>query len=67
MRVDVSAQYSFNMSKKVKAQVGISVWNLLHQKNETNAYYQLVNNEIVDKIVQSSLGLTPNASFRVSF
>jgi len=67
MRVDVSAQYSFNISKKVKAQAGISVWNLLHQKNETNAYYQLVNNEKVDKIVQSSLGLTPNASFRVSF
>ncbi len=67
MRVDVSAQYSFNISSKVKAHAGISVWNLLHQKNETNAYYQLSNNGEVDEIVQSSLGLTPNASFRVSF
>ena len=67
MRVDVSAQYSFNISRKVKAHAGISVWNLLDQKNKTNSYYQLANNGEVDEIVQSSLGLTPNATFRVSF
>ena len=67
MRVDVSAQYAFNMSKKVKAHAGISVWNLLNQSNEINSYYQLSNNAKVNQILQSSLGLTPNASFRVSF
>lgn len=67
MRVDVSAQYDFNMSKKVKAHAGISVWNFLNQKNEINSYYQLSNNTNVDQILQSSLGLTPNISFRVRF
>jgi hypothetical protein len=67
MRVDVSVQYSFNMSNKVKAYAGISVWNLLRKKNKTNSYYQLLNDGTVNQIAESSLGLTPNASFRVSF
>ncbi len=66
-RVDVSAQYSFNMSKKVKAYAGVSIWNLLKEKNKINSYYKLGNFGNVDQIEQSSLGLTPNASFRISF
>lgn len=66
MRVDISAQYQFNLSKKVKAIAGVSVWNLLNQENYTNSYYEIVDDK-VNEVQQKSLGLTPNASFRVSF
>ncbi len=66
MRVDVSAQYNFNISKKVKAHAGISIWNLFNKENIINNYYILTNRG-VDEIVQKSLVLTPNVSFRVVF
>lgn len=66
MRVDVSTQYQFNLSDKVKASAGVSVWNVFNQLNYTNSYYKIVDGE-VSEVVQKSLGITPNASFRVSF
>ncbi|PHR71843.1 MAG: TonB-dependent receptor [Lutibacter sp.] len=68
MRVDISAQYRFGFSKKVKAHAGISIWNLLNEKNELNSYYEYQStNATVNKITESSLGFTPNVSFRISF
>jgi len=68
MRIDISAQYSFNFSKKIKAQVGISVWNLSNQKNKLNSYFEYQSsNAMVNKITESALGFTPNVSFRVYF
>lgn len=66
MRVDISAHYKFNISKKIKANVGVSIWNLLNQENITNSYYRILD-DTVNEVKQKSLGLTPNASFRVSF
>ncbi len=67
MRVDVSAQYTFNIGK-VRATTGVSVWNLLNQENVINSYYRLSDSATrVDEVVQTSLGLTPNVSFRVAF
>ena len=66
MRVDIAAQYKFNLSKKVKASASLSVWNLFNQDNVTNVYYKIVN-DVVQEVKQNSLGLTPNVSFRVSF
>ncbi len=66
MRVDISAQYNFNISEKVKAHAGISVWNVLNKENIINNYYILTNRG-VEEIVQNSLALTPNVSFRVVF
>ena len=66
MRVDVSAQYQFKLSKNTKASVGVSVWNLLNQENLTNSYYKIVD-DAVTEVQQKSLGLTPNVSFRVTF
>jgi carboxypeptidase-like protein len=66
MRVDISAQYNFNISEKVKAHAGMSVWNILNKENIINNYYILTNRG-VDEIIQNSLALTPNVSFRVVF
>ncbi len=67
LRADASAIYNFEISERIKASLGISVLNVFGRENILNKYYQLNEaNEI--KIVENvSLGLTPNASFRVSF
>jgi hypothetical protein len=66
MRVDISAQYKFNLSKRVLASTAISVWNLFNQENITNTYYKIDVDEVIE-VNQNSLGFTPNLSFRVSF
>tara|TARA_B110000305_G_C19218511_1_gene529371 strand:+ start:107 stop:538 length:432 start_codon:yes stop_codon:yes gene_type:complete len=66
MRVDISAQYKFNLSKRVLATTAISVWNLFNQENITNTYYKIDVDEVIE-VNQNSLGFTPNLSFRVSF
>ncbi len=67
MRLDVSAIYNFNMSKKIKAQTGISVLNLLDQKNIINNKYVIDDTNSVQEIKEFSLGITPNFTFRVFF
>lgn len=67
MRVDLSGQYQFKMSDKVKGSFGISVWNLLNKESVTNSYYKIIEDGTVQQVNQISLGLTPNASFRVYF
>ncbi|MEH6537238.1 MAG: TonB-dependent receptor plug domain-containing protein [Psychroserpens sp.] len=66
-RIDISSNYQFYLSKNIKANVGASVWNLLNRKNNLNTYYRLDNSDSIEKVTQSSLGITPNFSFRVSF
>lgn len=66
MRIDVSAQYSFNLGKKARGHTGLSVWNLSNSKNVINNYYRRTNSG-VNEIEQYSLAITPNASFRVIF
>ena len=65
LRVDISANYKFNI-RKYEAEIGVSVWNVLDRKNTINTYYVL-NDSTISKIENTSLGLTPNASFRLKF
>ncbi|GAA4817564.1 TonB-dependent receptor [Litoribaculum gwangyangense] len=65
-RLDISAIYDFKLNKKAKANLGISVWNVLDKENQINNFYR-VNNENIIETQQSSLGITPNAVFRVHF
>ena len=65
LRTDISANYSFKIANN-KAEIGFSIWNILDRKNVINSYY-VVNNNVVSKVENQSLGLTPNASFRYSF
>ncbi len=66
LRVDVSAMYDFNLAHSIKVNIGASVWNLLDTENNINNFYRNVNNSVVETS-QNSLGITPNAVFRVSF
>ncbi len=66
LRVDISAIYNFKLSNTTKANLGVSIWNLLDTENEINSFYR-VNNNVVNETIQGSLGLTPNVFFRVYF
>lgn len=67
-RVDASAMYDFNISKKVNAEMGLSVLNLLNRKNTINIYYTIdQDTNTIKEIKEYSLGITPNFAFRVFF
>lgn len=66
MRVDISAQYAFNIGKNTRAYTGVSIWNLFNTENVINKYYRRSNSG-VNEIKQYSLAITPNASFRLVF
>lgn len=67
LRTDISATYNFNLSNKVKAKAGISIWNLFNQNNIINRYYILAPDNSILQIDNKSLKFTPNFSFRVNF
>ena len=67
LRIDLSLRYNFNLSEKVKAQIGGSIWNLTNHQNIYNIYYQTDNNGDVQEIQELALGITPNLMFRISF
>lgn len=66
MRLDISTQYDFKISNKMKGKAGVSVWNLLDKENQVNTFYR-VKNEAINQVLQRSLGITPNVSLRVYF
>ncbi|WP_460219574.1 TonB-dependent receptor plug domain-containing protein [Psychroserpens sp. MEBiC05023] len=66
LRVDISALYDFKLSNATKADIGISIWNVLNKDNEINKFYR-VSDGFANETTQTSLGLTPNAVFRVHF
>jgi hypothetical protein len=68
LRFDVSALHSIQVAQNADIQVGFSIWNLLNKKNDLNSYYLLTSpQEEVQQIVQYSLGITPNAIFKIKF
>ncbi|PRX53743.1 TonB-dependent receptor [Flagellimonas meridianipacifica] len=67
LRVDASAIYKFDISRRVKANAGISVLNLTDRKNILNTYYRVADDNQIETVENISLGITPNLSFRVSF
>lgn len=67
-RVDASAVYHWELSRRIKAKAGISLLNLSNKKNILNRYYRVSeDNSAVETVENNSLGITPNVSFRVSF
>lgn len=66
-RADASANYNFTINPKIKASVGVSVLNFTNRKNTLNTYYRLNENDELETVKSVSLGLTPNASFRINF
>nr|WP_298999989.1 carboxypeptidase-like regulatory domain-containing protein [uncultured Allomuricauda sp.] len=66
-RVDASAIYNFDISRRIKANAGISVLNVTDRKNILNTYYRVADDNQIETVDNISLGITPNLSFRVSF
>jgi len=66
LRFDVSALYDFKLGNKTKATLGMSIWNVFNKKNEINNFYKL-NEGVLNETIQNSLGITPNAIFRLNF
>ena len=67
LRADCSATYSFNISDGSRAILGASVWNIFNKKNIINSYYTLDDDNMIIKVENQSLGITPNVSLRVQF
>ena len=66
-RADASATYTFNLSERVKAKAGISLLNLTDRTNILNRYFRVSGENEIERVDNTSLGLTPNFSFRLSF
>ncbi|WP_047246242.1 TonB-dependent receptor [Maribacter thermophilus] len=67
IRADASVTYDFKISARIKASTGISVLNFTNRKNVLNTYYRLNEANEVETVQRTSLGVTPNASFRIQF
>ncbi|WP_029447632.1 TonB-dependent receptor [Cellulophaga baltica] len=67
LRLDVSSKYQFNWREKTKLEVGVALWNILNRDNSMTSYYRLDASENIQKVDQSSLGLTPNATVKLIF
>lgn len=67
LRADASVIYDFDMGRKVKASLGASVLNFTNRKNVLNIFYRLDVNDLLETVESTSLGITPNFSFRVKF
>lgn len=66
-RADASATYDFKISSSIKGSVGASILNFTNRKNILNTYYRLNETNEIETVQRVSLGVTPNASFRVNF
>ena len=67
LRADLSTTYTFKIGYTSDAIIGFSLWNVLDKTNIINTYYTIDDSDMVTKIENQSLGITPNVSFRVSF
>lgn len=67
LRTDFSSTYTFKIGYKADAIAGFSLWNVLNKSNIINTYHVIDDNDMINKIENLSLGITPNFSFRVRF
>jgi hypothetical protein len=70
-RANLSAEYLWRFSEKVKGKINVAILNIFNTKNILNRRYSLdvdENNEFrINKIDEISLGITPNFSLQLLF
>lgn len=65
VRIDVSALYQITSKKGWRADLGISVWNIINQENVIDNFYRINEQQEAQEFVQRALGITTNAVIRV--
>jgi outer membrane cobalamin receptor len=65
-RLDFSVKYHFTISNKLQSDVGLAIWNLTNRDNVINSFYQYENEE-VQRVNRTALGITPNLSLRIYY
>ena len=65
-RLDISAHHVFNINKKAKGDIGLSIFNLY---NRLNVWYYEYQFDYVpyERQIKKYLGIVPNISFKLSF
>ncbi len=66
-RLDLSVNYKFNLSSKIKSLVGLSVWNVLNTKNIVNINYRINESDEIGQVKHEALSIVPNINFRIFF
>jgi hypothetical protein len=66
-RTDISAIYTFGISKRSTGEIGASIWNIFNTNNIINRFYRRGDNNSIIEINNQSLSFTPNFSFRLKF
>jgi hypothetical protein len=67
LRADASIIYDFDIGRTIKASIGASVLNLTDRSNVLNIFHRLDENDLLETVESTSLGITPNFSFRLKF
>ena len=67
-QVNFSSTYKWENASGMQYKLGLSILNVLNQKNEINEYYRISTlTNTVEDVKTFALQRTPNVSFRVSF
>lgn len=67
-QVNFSSSYTVKLGKKTNLLMGVSVLNLLNQRNTINRFYRInPANASVEEVNTYSLEITPNAFLKVNF
>jgi hypothetical protein len=70
-RTNLSAEYLWDFSEKIKGKFNVAILNILNTKNKLNRRYSIdtdENNQFrINQIDEISLGITPNFSFQLLF
>lgn len=67
-QVNFSSSYAVALGKKTNLFLGVSVLNLLNQRNIINRFYRLnADTDAIEEVNTYSLELTPNAFVKVNF
>jgi len=66
-RADFSSTYKFKLNEKINGMAGISILNILNNQNILNTYYKINTKNTIDATSNTSIGITPNLTFRIYF
>lgn len=66
-RIDLSGIYKLKLSKKLRSEIGASIWNLSNKTNIINNYFRITTNSQIQEFNRESLGFTTNVVARIFF